>query len=84
MCDYAHLYGDGIVFFSAFFGSVTRLYGLLCPNMERWPSDIVLGYIFLKCESICVLLLVNKRKTFLLFFSHLFQVCDYEEEQADI
>lgn len=36
--------------------------------MEWWPSDIVLGYIFLKCESICVLLLVKKGKTFLLFF----------------
>lgn len=59
---------NSFVFFSAFFGSVTRLYGLLCPIMEWWPSDIVLGYIFLKCESICVLLLVKKGKTFLLFF----------------
>lgn len=59
---------NSLFFFSAFFGSVTRLYGLLCPIMEWWPSDIVLGYIFLKCESICVLLLVKKGKTFLLFF----------------
>lgn len=59
---------NSFCFFSAFFGSVTRLYGLLCPIMEWWPSDIVLGYIFLKCESICVLLLVKKGKTFLLFF----------------
>lgn len=59
---------NSFFFFSAFFGSVTRLYGLLCPIMEWWPSDIVLGYIFLKCESICVLLLVKKGKTFLLFF----------------
>lgn len=59
---------NSLFVFSAFFGSVTRLYGLLCPIMEWWPSDIVLGYIFLKCESICVLLLVKKGKTFLLFF----------------
>lgn len=56
------------VFFSAVCVSFTRLRGLLCPIIKRWPSDIGFGYIFLKCESICVSLLVKKRKTLLLFF----------------